>query len=109
MSQIKQQYAHPKQICDLREHPQPRRVRMRGDLPFELLSPPAGNLLMTFRARAIGSDVVFLNEVAVALNEQFATMRAVSVFQIANLSRKVPCVNEIQPGPTSDFGGALQR
>ena len=63
---------------------------------------------MAGRTRAFWSQLVFLNQISVALNEHCATVVAMRVFETPNPPRKVARIDVSQSRFTTDGGGAQQ-
>ena len=51
---------------------------------------------MALRAGAVSGNVVFLNQVTIAFDQQFMAVRAMCVLQVANSSREIACIIEPQ-------------
>ena len=58
---------------------------------------------MTFRTFAVAGDFVVADEVTGAFDEQFAAVRAKSIFPLANAARQVAGVNKTQSFLDADF------
>src|SRR5215471_8149401 len=81
---------------------------MVGDLAFKLPRPAARDRGTAGGATALWSEAVIFNEIAVALDQQFAAVVTASIFQIANHSGQISRIDIFQAGLRSDFGGTQQ-
>src|SRR4030081_3591291 len=81
---------------------------MRGDLAVEVRGPAAGNLGGTLRTTALWSEAIVFDEIAVALDDCFATLRAARVFPVADHARQISGVDVAKSCLLADFDGAQQ-
>src|SRR5215471_4657079 len=81
---------------------------MVGDLAFKLPRPAAGDRGIAGWATALWSEAIIFNEIAVALDQQFAAVVTASIFQIANHSGQISGIDIFQARLLSDFGGTQQ-
>src|SRR5258706_7506537 len=80
--------------------PPPPARRREGELRPNAWDPPVAG-----RTAPVRSDALLLDDVAVALDQQVAAIRAVGVLPAANPAREISRVDEPKPCPHADFTG----
>src|SRR5258708_33007981 len=81
---------------------------MRSDLPVEVGCPAAGNLGGAMGTTALGGKAIVLDQVAVPLDDRFATLWTTCVFPIADHARQISGVDVAKSRLPADFDGAQQ-
>src|SRR5205807_8850802 len=74
-----------------------------GELRPNAWNPPAAG-----GTASVGSDVLLLDDVAVAFDQQIPAIGAIGVLPAADTSREISRVHESQPRPRADLAGAQQ-